>query len=54
MSTPRKILLILAVALGASMFVYGGWDDSPGGQMLGLLMVVIGVVGLARRKRRGL
>ncbi len=34
------------------MFIYGGYDDSPGGQGLGLLLVIGGVVGLAKSKRK--
>lgn len=28
--------------MGVFMFVYGGIDDSPGGQLLGLLVAVVG------------
>ena len=34
------------------MFVYGGYDDSPGGQMLGLIAVIIGIVGIIKSKKR--
>lgn len=34
------------------MFIYGGIDDSPGGQMLGLLVAIISIVGLIRGKRK--
>ncbi len=34
------------------MFVYGGMDDSPGGQLLGLLAVIIGIIGLIRNKKK--
>ncbi|HBM45458.1 TPA: hypothetical protein DDZ75_00545 [Patescibacteria group bacterium] len=30
------------------MFVYGGYDDSPGGQLLGMVMVITGLWGLAK------
>lgn len=33
---------------GAFMFVFGGADDSPGAQLLGLVVVGIGAIGLAR------
>jgi hypothetical protein len=33
------------------MFVYGEYDDSPGGQLLGLVVVIIGVVGMMKKKR---
>jgi hypothetical protein len=30
------------------MFTYGGYDDSPGGQLLGLLAVIVGIVNLRK------
>ena len=36
---------ILAILFGAFMFVYGGYDDSPGAQLLGLVTVIGGIVG---------
>jgi hypothetical protein len=37
---------VFNILLGAFMFVFGEADDSPGAQLLGLIAVVIGVVGL--------
>ncbi|HET9562817.1 MAG TPA: hypothetical protein VFP01_11960 [Propionibacteriaceae bacterium] len=34
------IALALAIALGVAGIVYGGIDDSPGGQLLGVLLIV--------------
>lgn len=34
------------------MVVYGEIDDSPGGQVLGLLMVILGVVGVVKSKKK--
>jgi len=34
------------------MFVYGEVDDSPGGQMIGLLVVIIGIVGVIASKKK--
>ena len=34
------------------MFVYGEYDDSPGGQLLGLVVAIVGVVGLIKNKRK--
>ncbi len=46
-----KILYsFLAVEFGIFMFVYGGYDDSPGAQGLGLLMVISGVVSAIKNK----
>jgi hypothetical protein len=48
------IALVLAAALGGAAFVYGGADDSPGLQLIGVVlvagMVVLGVR-LVRRAR---
>jgi len=33
------------------MFVYGGYDDSPGGQGLGLLAAAVGVIGIIKTKK---
>jgi len=39
-----KILLsILGILFGAFMFVYGEYDDSPGGQLMGVVLIVIGI-----------
>ena len=32
------------------MFVYGGYDDSPGAQGLGVVIFLIGVINLVRTK----
>lgn len=34
------------------MFIYGGYDDSPGGQGLGFLAVIFGVASIVRIKRK--
>ncbi len=50
-----KILAyVVVILLGAAMFVYGGYDDSPGGQLLGLIAVVSGAarIYLHVRKRK--
>ncbi len=33
------------------MFIYGGYDDSPGGQLLGFVAVIFGVVRIVRAVR---
>ena len=52
MNEIRLFGFVLAVLFGAFMFVYGEFDDSPGGQLLGLLAVIIGVAGLIRGKSK--
>jgi hypothetical protein len=46
------IYSLLAIALGAALFVFGEYDDSPGGQLLGLAAMVLGVAGLVRSREK--
>ena len=52
MNKSRIIYSILAISFGIFMFVYGEIDDSPGGQLLGLLAIIIGIVGVIKRKKK--
>lgn len=48
-----KILaFILLLFLGGFIFIYGGYDDSPGAQLLGLLIFIFALVGLFRNKKK--
>lgn len=45
---------ILAIVFGILVFVYGEYDDSPGGQLFGVIMAVGGIVGIVKsRKKNG-
>jgi len=48
----KNILLVLVILLGIFMFIFGEFDDSPGGQLLGLLMVIGGIVFLIKGRQR--
>jgi hypothetical protein len=48
----RITLSILAVLFGGFMIVYGGIDDSPGGQLLGLLLVIFGVYWFLKNRKK--
>ncbi len=51
--TIRKILyFIFAVTLGVLMFVYAEIDDSPGGQLIGVVVAISGIVVLFRNKKQ--
>lgn len=52
MNIIKLLLSILAIAFGAFMFVYGEMDDSPGGQLLGLVVAVGGIVGVIKSKKK--
>ncbi len=48
----NKLACAIAVtALGISIVVYGGYDDSPGAQLIGLILVVVGIVYALKRKK---
>ena len=51
MSKIKLTCFVLAILFGVFMFVYGEIDDSPGGQLMGLLAVIIGIVGVTRVKK---
>lgn len=50
MNKIRIIYHTLAILFGAFMFIYGEIDDSPGGQLLGLVVAIIGIVGVIKSK----
>ena len=52
MNKSRLVYFILAIGFGAFMFVYGEFDDSPGGQLLGVVLAVIGIVGVIKSKKK--
>jgi len=56
MNIKSKILYwspkILAVLFGAFLIVFGGYDDSPGAQGLGLILIIATVVIAIRNKKK--
>lgn len=52
MNQTKILYSILAIVFGVFMFVYGGIDDSPGGQLLGLGAVIAGIIGLVKSKKK--
>jgi len=52
MNKSRILFSILAISFGAFMFVFGEIDDSPGGQLLGLLLIIIGIIGVIKSKKK--
>jgi hypothetical protein len=49
-----KIILysILIIFIGPLMFIYAGYDDSPGGHLIGLIVAIIGIIGLIKTKKK--
>ena len=48
----KYLAVILAIALGVAIIVYGGHDDSPGAQLIGVLLIVGAVAVVVRMVRR--
>jgi drug/metabolite transporter (DMT)-like permease len=46
------IIALFAIALGVAAIVYGEADDSPGGQLIGVLLIVGALVLGVRMVRR--
>lgn len=51
MNKRRILISILAIAFGVFMFVFGEFDDSPGGQLIGVIAGIFGIVGLIKSKK---
>lgn len=51
MNKIRILYSVLAISFGAFLFVYGEFDDSPGGQLLGLLAVILGIIGVIKSRK---
>lgn len=47
-------LLLLLIAFGIFMIFYGGYDDSPGGQLLGVILAVLGIIGVNKTRKKKL
>ena len=52
MNIKRIILIIFLILSGIFMFVYGEYDDSPGGQLIGLLEIIFAIVVLIKSKKK--
>jgi len=52
MNKMKLIGFVIAMFFGAFLFVYGEIDDSPGGQLLGLVVAIISIVGIIRSKKK--
>ena len=48
----KILLFVILISFGAFLFVYGEIDDSPGGQLLGLLVAIIGIVGVIKSSKK--
>jgi hypothetical protein len=48
----KTLYFIFAILFGIFTFVFGGYDDSPGAQLIGFIAVVVGITGLIKNKKR--
>ena len=49
--TWRTLYSVLAILAGMFLIVFGGYDDSPGGQLVGLLLTIFGLVRLVTDRK---
>lgn len=55
MNKKTKIaLFILSILFGVFIIVFGGYDDSPGAQVIGFVVVVIGIVSMIKSWKRNM
>ncbi len=52
MNKIKIIFSILTILLGLFLIVFGGYDDSPGAQGLGLLLIIITIVIVIKGKKK--
>ena len=50
----KFIIAILGLPLGIFIFIYGGYDDSPGAQLLGLIIFLFSLYILIKKQFRHL
>lgn len=48
----KTVLFVLLIPLGIFLFIFGEYDDSPGGQLLGVIMSIIGIIGIIRNNKK--
>lgn len=52
MNIGRLVFSVPAIALGVFIFVYGGYDDSPGAQLLGFVIVALGIFRIVKGRKK--
>jgi hypothetical protein len=48
----KIILFIFIILFGIFIFIYGGYDDSPGAQLLGFLIFISGVTKIIKSRKK--
>jgi hypothetical protein len=52
MNKIRLTYSIIAILIGAFLVVFGGMDDSPGAQLLGVLVFIFGIIGVIKSRKK--
>jgi hypothetical protein len=52
MNTIKILLSVLAILFGIFIFIFGGYDDSPGAQLLGVVIVVGSIVWIVKSTKK--
>lgn len=52
MSNIRVPYYMLAIVLGIAAFIGGGYDDSPGLQLIGVVIILFSVCGIYLRRKK--
>ena len=47
----KLLVFIITILFGVFLFIFCEYDDSPGGQLLGLIIFIIGIIGLVKNKK---
>jgi hypothetical protein len=50
----KVVCSILVILFGIFLFIYGGWDDSPGAQLLGFVVAALGTIGAVKSNKKSL
>ena len=48
----KMLFFVLAILFGEFMFVFAGIDDSPGGQLIGVVVSIFGIVGIIKNWKK--
>ena len=51
MKTLKILISCIAILCGVFLFVFGEYDNSPGGQLLGVVLVAIAIFGIIKTIR---
>lgn len=52
MKIPTILYALVAFIVGATLFVYAEIDDSPGGQLIGVVVALTGIVAVIKGRKK--